>query len=352
MEQNLYRNSDNPVADIQKVSYAGQPENMRRYQPGFERFMEAMPILRSGDPFVGTKTYYAGSVMKQLAAALREEITLFPIAEPNTFQRTIIGLEPPSVVLPEDMTEADAIVAQWSGNPPGKLKEGAEIIVAHWGAGFSSPVHGHAPGYHYEDILTGKIVAHSYRQVDVASNVVRPAGSQIVGPGTFVTAFEEPVPGNPFERPLMIHNFIAVEPTQSLHFLPEHSRDGKDNGFTVEYFEDVHHLDIKDLEPSNTTDAYYAPVGTVFLVRSINVPEYGDHFIVIVGPPVQKPHGMRPQDHVYPAPHAARLLDQWDWQKNMGLSLLKLRPQAQKNFLSFHDIVQGSNGKLTFPTVH
>lgn len=37
------------------------------------------------------------------------------------------------------------------------------------------------------------------------------------------------------------------------------------------------------------------PVGSVVLVRSEAVPFLGDHFFVVTGPLVKKPHGLRPQ---------------------------------------------------------
>lgn len=38
-----------------------------------------------------------------------------------------------------------------------------------------------------------------------------------------------------------------------------------------------------------------AVAGDVFLVRSNNVPYLGDHFFMVTGPLVEKPHGLRPQ---------------------------------------------------------
>ena len=82
------------------------------------------------------------------------------------------------------------------------------------------------------------------------------------------------------------------------------------------------------------------------LVRSGTVPQYGDHYIVITGAPVLKPHGLRPQDVAIQAPDV-KLLDEYR-PLQMGLILLKFEEPAASDFLEFHGI-EVKNGRVTLP---
>lgn len=341
-----YKASSTPELTISHASYPGQPENMRRFVPGYDHYLEAMPLITPGESLFAEKVAYAGAILTNLGHKLSAEMTAVS-QRPKTFSRDILAIEGIS----ENSTKA-------------------EIIVAHWGQGFVSPVHGHVAGFHYENLIRGKFRAHTYRQVDPASKTVRLVKTEIVKrSGPFVSTYEEQPEGNTFERPLMIHNFEALEESHSLHFIPEHSLDGMGNGFTPEYFEDVHSLQIAHMTEITALQGMYMPIGSVILVRSINVPDYGDHFIVITGKPVVKEHGLRPQDHVIQAPNAARILNPyttpsayagnptyesvWSQIQTPGLIgrdlvLLLLNEAQTKNFYQFHDITLEGD-KVTFP---
>lgn len=322
------KSSSDPIAAIERVSYPGQAPYLRQHRSGYEWYMGVLPELRPGDNILQRKIAFTKSVMEDLAEALKvtDWIDGKKMA-PNTFERTILAIEEPVQLLEGP-------------------KEGAEIIVAQWGAGFASHVHGHAAGYLHEAILKGKVRVNTYRMVDPASNVVRPVKTEIVEAGTFAAIYTPPNPANKFPRQALIHNFLALETTSTLHFLPEHTRDARDNAFQAEYFEDVYHIGPSDVVPISGKEAMYLTKGSVALVRSANVPDYGDHYIVITGHPVMKPHGLRPQDVAIQAPHAD-VLDLYGETFN-GLTILKLDYNTTKRFHEFHGITM-HNGEVVFP---
>lgn len=315
--------SKNPLDDILTVAYAGQSPDKRMYKEGYENFFEMMPVLTDNDQNLGLKITTSKLAMQALAKGLETDPwinTLQPL--PKHFNRTILAMEPPTV------------------KQDGTLKEGSEIVLARWGDGFSSPVHGHADGLLYEQLITGKMIVNTYRIIDYEKRIVVPIDMRLYEGFTNIAAsytFNQK-----HERSALVHNFRSVGYSASLHYVPEHTRDGRDNQFTVEYFEDNypffghHYSSFTQLTAQQGIEKL--KVGDVALVRSANVPEYGDHYIVITGKPVLKPHGLRPQDIVIPAPGAAHILDSYE--SIMGLTLLKINDPGA--FLEFHGIkVQG-----------
>lgn len=299
-----------------------QPATMREYRAGYEGYFNSLPSLHHDDPLLPLKVEIAGTVMRTLAAHLKKEDWPFELPEPGQFKRKILAIADPEYC---------------------PLREGSEILVAQWGKGFSSPVHGHASGLLHEDILSGKILVNNYRWV--RDNVVRIVSSQMAGPGTLISSYAPPDEKGP--RMGLIHNFIAVEPSASLHYVAEHTRDGRDNRFEVESFpirfEHLHQIE------SNIEAMRTLRIGDVCLVRSQNVAEFGDHYIVITGGLVLKPWGMRPQDVEIAAPETKPVLDRFQ-PSQMGLILLKLTPKATEAFHEFHGI-KCEGGQVTFPRV-
>ena len=131
--------SINPVADLVKVTYPGQDPARRQYREGYEHYMNIMPVLEDNDPDLPHKIDYARNIVQSLASSLKQHIWI-NANKPKEFDRTIIAIEPRTIE-----------------------KEGAELVVARWGKGFSSPVHGHATGYMHEEILYGKMLVNTYR---------------------------------------------------------------------------------------------------------------------------------------------------------------------------------------------
>lgn len=317
--------SKTPEADIAKLSYPGQSEKLKQYLPGYERFFNEMPVIEDADGPIQTATVIMSAMAIELSQNERVHV---PVA-PNDFERLIVGIESPEMGC--------------TGAPGGSyvVKEGKQVIVAKWGVGFTSPIHGHAPGYLNETIIYGKIKVNLFRMVD--DETVRIIKTVIAKEGTFMSAFAHQNPGTK-KREAFIHSLEAVEESASLHYLPEYNRDGRGNTFNVQWFED-NYTDM-GLTQITSQEALSSKIGDVLLVRSVNVPHYGDHFIVITGGLIQKPRGLRPQDTVVAAPNAAKILDQYS--SPDGVVLLKLDDTAKCAFLQFHAIkLDGDN--VIFP---
>lgn len=331
-----YVASKHPISDLERVAYPGQPMVNRMYKTGYEEFFNMLPIIEPNDPLLDQKKEESKSVMQHLG----EELKAAPWVHANVppageygFNRTILGMEAPQTVM----------VGQ-PGAAGVALKEGAEILLARWND-FTSPVHGHADGYMHEEIISGRMRVNTYRLVQPTQNKVRLVMTEIVGPGTFVSGYAAPSPDKYFKRQNLIHNFTSVGFATSLHYVPEHTRDGRDNGFEVEYFDDISPITKDDVKRINSFQGMYLQKGDVVLVRSSNVPEYGDHYIVVTGPPVMKDHGFRIQDVALTAPHNT-LLDQYEMET--GLILLQLKKDCADKFLSFHGITMEA-GEVKFP---
>lgn len=319
IRKDLLRASEQPHQLLESLAPKGQNPRYRQYRAGYEDLFNMLPILQADDPNLEPKVHFTSRIVKEVAEEIKDHGWLRD-EPPGQFARTIVGIEE-------------------------KRGEGTELVVAHWGEGFSSPIHGHSTGYMHEEVLSGRLRVNTYRMIHPESNTVRLVETRIVGPGTFASKYEAP-DNYHFPRPILVHNFTALEATHTLHYLPEHTRDGRDNMFIPEYFEDAYNLDAGDVRSITPTEGFDLPPGEVVLVRSINVPEYGDHFIVVTGPKILKPHGIRPQETSIYAPHAAGLLDQY--QPIRGLVLLKLRPRARQAFLDFHGITM-ENNKVLIP---
>lgn len=306
-------------ADIETISYEGQDPNRRMYREGYERYFNEMPIITNDELLPWHKTVMSRGVMQSLANKLKPASWLYVNTPgPNEFFRTIVGMESPTM-------QGD------------ERKEGTEIVVAQWGDGFSSPVHGHATGYMHEEVIFGKIRVNTFRMTSPTSNIVRPISSEIVKEGTFVSKYVPHNSENHFRRQTLIHNFTSIGYSATLHFLPEHTRDGRDNGFVVEHFKDSRLMDDENLTQLSAQEGInQLRTGDVALVRSSNVSEYGDHFIVITGSPVIKEHGLRPLDVAIATPCLSGVLNKY--QPIQGLTLLKLNDTLRDAFLAFHNI--------------
>ena len=245
--------SKNAVKDIRKVSYEGQKPQMRRYHTGLESFFEQIPRKIKSAKRVEMARRWLDALAKVLILTKNNLLTLH--VSPKSFKRTILALEKPKKL------------------ESGEYKAGSEIIVAHWGAGFTSPVHGHKPGYLYERLLTGKVILNNFRLME--DGMVRPTVSVLHGPGMVTDEF---IPDKTEERQFFIHNYEVIEQSTSLHILSEFNRDGRDNTFKVEYFEDLFTIKPTPIKRSSIANL---PIGSVVAVRSSNAPDYGDHYIVM-----------------------------------------------------------------------
>lgn len=325
----LMQASKHAEADLNRIAYPGQPAHMKMYMPGFERFFNEMPVLNPKDEFLPEKVTLTKSLMQRLAAKVGgNPYTLNPQPGRGEFNRSILAIERPNV----------------AGD--GELHEGTEIIMARWGDGFTSPVHGHAVGYMHEELIRGKLLVNMYRLVDVDNGIVRPFSTTIYeGPQTMFSQYANPDPTHKYKHQVVVHSFTSIGNSETLHYLPEHTRDGRDNGFRVEHFDDVYTLTEADVRPLTPQQGLSLQPGDVALVRSKNVPEYGVHYIVITGRPVLKLHGLRPQDVAIAAPNNQLIKN---WNEDEPLTLLKLDQLSKAAFLEFHGIKM-VGGQVVFP---
>lgn len=80
------------------------------------------------------------------------------------------------------------------------------------------------------------------------------------------------------------------------------------------------------------------PVGSVVLVRSEAVPFLGDHFFVVTGPLVKKPHGLRPQGiSIAATPNDSVVLDQYK-PSNGAIILRLVNPSDVTVFFATHSL--------------
>lgn len=331
--------STTPEQDILKVAYEGQPETSRQYQSGWETLFNELPLIDNDN--VEIMLPITQTIMKRLSYSLQQNINGFNsfakiahLPGDKKFERTIIGMEQPTPYLE---------------NNERKYKEGAELVIAKWGKRFASPVHGHSTGYMHEEVLKGKIKVNTYRIVDMENKIVVPYKTEIIGPGVFVSGYAPHDNTHTHKRQTLIHNFEAVEPSITLHYLPEHTRDGRDNAFKVQYFTSDVSLKEDEVTRITSREGMFLKPGDVLLVRSSNVPEYGDHFVVVTGPPIMKEHGMRVQDISIEASHKdTEFLN--NYEPETGLILLKLNNRAKEHFLAFHHI-DVINNKVLFPII-
>lgn len=330
--------SSTPVQDIESIAYTGQPNHMKMYKTGYEEYMNSLPILNIEDNFFQDKVEMSTNVMKQLASNLREASWIndnYP--ENHGFDRTLLAIESPSPYITQDYLEPD--------NRKAMLKDNAELILARWGDGFKSPIHGHAPGFTHEEVIKGTIRSTIYRMIDPTSLTVRPIRTDLIKDGVINSRYNNERPSVFFRNSHNIHSFTAIGDTATVHYLVEHSKDGMGTPYKIEYFDDVYKLKKEEVQQIDAYQGMYLQKGDVVLVRSTNVPEYGDHYIVVTGKPVIKEHGLRPEELAIEAPNNT-LLDQYEMKT--GLILLKLKSVARAKFLQFHSIKIEGN-EIIFP---
>lgn len=340
-QNSFLKASQNAEHALSIVAYKGQDPSLRMYKKGYEQFMNAMPALDENDAFLPEKVSLTKKIMKKLGnllagcAWVKDELT----PGVGGFNRTILAMEEPQV--------HEAFMPIEPNDDYSVVKEGTEIVMARWGDGHASPVHGHAAGYLHEEIIHGRMLINIYRMLSPTSETVRLVKSEIVENGTFASQYTKPNPQHKFKRQTLIHNFKSIGNSATLHYLPEHTRDGRDNKFEVQYFEDWFGLNNNDITRITSQEAMYSQKGDVILVRSENVPEYGDHYIVITGAPVVKEHGLRPRDTAIIAPNTKEFLDTFELKT--GLVLLKFNKNAKEAFLEFHNIKIDEVGDVVFP---
>lgn len=313
--------------------------NVPAFRKGYEYTLNAMPDFTHPDtaPTPGMVDY-AAALMRGLATDLGwggwvHDITR--TAQANTVSRTILGID----------------------------HNGPEIVVGTWGRGFEAVAHGHAAGFLNDILLTGKLLSSTYRLVAPDSNVVRTVETKILTPmdtmlkpqyhtrrnvycSDSLMSSEARTHLNNLDRSHGIHSFNPLENSSSLHFVPEHPRDGVDNTFQVEHFEIVWHLNSGDFDRLLTDDEIRElKVGDVVLTRNMYGSDLGDHYTVITGPPILATWGVRKLTGVtIQAPKASFL----NFFQDLEKVNLQLNPEMARRFRQFHGITI-ANGKVQLP---
>ncbi|MCO6429501.1 MAG: hypothetical protein J5J00_01480 [Deltaproteobacteria bacterium] len=328
-----------PRATLEKLAMPHQPPIKRMFRDGFMDLMEKMPRIDASQADQTLQVELTRKVLEEMRERVLSKFDELNIPNiPNgEFGRIILAVEEPKQL------------------PNGELVPGTEIVLALWGKGFSSPVHGHAPGYIHEDLIKGAFDVHLYK----------PSGEQGSREAVYQRTIAQRTPGIFYSeyiqdigqemRSALVHNFMAVEQTVSMHYLPEHVRDSSKNGFKVVNTPDsgkppsyIHTLpyrpgfnigddDVRRVSGEEVLKTHQ--VGDVYLARSQNVAYLGDHYVVITGGLIQKPHGVRPQDVVLQVPRGvATPLDAFENILKDPVVLMKLSDKARHSFYEHHEI--------------
>jgi hypothetical protein len=308
-----------PIEDLETIAYPNQPINKRMYHTGYEKYMELMPQLKADDELLTLKVDLTHSVMAALAEDLKQSYWIKDVHPAlQDMNRVVLAMEKPTI--------ADL------GYPVGTTveKTGTELVVGLWGNGFYTPIHGHSAGYLHEQLLFGKLRVNTYRLMP--NGKVRFIQTEIATEGysKWQYSIED-------YRTNLIHNFTVLEPAASLHYFSEHTRDGRNNTFDLDLFHGPTNEQVERLTPYEVN---YLNIGDVVLVRSANVPDYGDHYVVVTGKPVLKPHGLRPQTVAITAPNMDTFLTNYEGQDYVAL---KLADSVREEFLRFHGIKIANN---------
>lgn len=314
MQHKFLTTAEDPLAAIEAAAYKGQPEKNKKYRPGFETYLDHMPGLCPCGTVNDLKVTYSIGVMDQLAARIMGEDWVTNQLADNEFERTILAIAP-----------------QYERK--GKLHSGQEIIVAEWGKGYTSPIHGHNGGLLYERILNGTMVITTYRIVDKENRIVRIQESKLYNADNPVILEKYFIPLQVEDQSIHVHSLRAATPAKSLHFIAEHSADGMGNAFTLEEFVAYGMDDFMPVKMSQVKK------GDVLLIRSNTSPEFADHFAYVTGDKLE--HNVLEAGH-----HATTVLDYY----NVGEEKLYLRmnEEVRDTFVEFHALPEVISKKKSF----
>src|ERR1700744_3274333 len=86
------------LEDIDRVAYAGQSVDLRRYHTGYEDTLNCMPILDPADRLIDGKIGLAKYMMTDLATQLHADpFTKEDLPGKEGFTRTILAIQAPEV---------------------------------------------------------------------------------------------------------------------------------------------------------------------------------------------------------------------------------------------------------------
>jgi hypothetical protein len=288
----------------------------RIYVPGYESFFERLPIIEgAADPQLVEKLKIRQQVVHELAVKLRadKEFVNAHLVK-RGYKQFILALEQP--------------LLQANNN----YKEGAKLQMISWAPTSMSAIHSHSPTYFTEDVIVGKFRVIEYQMYDEFVNgLVRATNVKVADINNPAPLHD--VEQNSQEQLKLVHEVLPLTQALTLHFAEKRNNGHLD--FFPQFFEEERNLWKNDVIKISTKEAMYLQPGDVTIVRSKNVSELGDHYIVVTGPPILKAHGIRPQNISIPM-NSPGLLDYFD--DNDKIVMLKLRPEKAMEFLEYHKL--------------
>lgn len=187
------------------------------YAAGFEDLFATLPKL---DPRIEDPEALAMTVqgMDRIAERVRQRLAGGELEMPRVgdgqFGRTFLGMESTTRVV------------------DGFLTGGTNVVLGHWGKGFATPIHGHAPGYISEDLILGALTISEYEITgDPSDRLVVLKRATRPSPGRYVSLFDVDRGQEVFSS--LIHAIEASEFSITLHYLPDSPRNARGSRFTA-----------------------------------------------------------------------------------------------------------------------
>lgn len=302
-----------------------------RYESGYEHYFNSLPVLNTVEDITSENIFTIQTVLSYLSTKLKDSDWLlggiFP--KQNEFDEIIIAIE---------NNKTSTVDRQ--GNK--------ELVITRHGDQFTSPIYGYKnKGYYHEELLSGAMKVNTYQLIDFDKKIIRPLCTEIVkGSKTFISDYLVPAENVNYMASCIIQNFKSIGESTCLHFLPEVV---EDYSYTLEQFGKVYPLKQKEVSRYFGKELLTLDIGDVVLVRSADLAEYDDHFIVITEKSKMIPsyNSIRPEGRaILASQQDSNLLDNYVLRK--GITILKLNNENANIFLSFHNI-EVKEDKVIFP---
>jgi len=175
------------------------------YKSGFEFYMNYIPIIHGkDDPKKAEKLEYIADIISDLAERLMQESWIlenWPSPE-KMLNRVVLGID--------EVT-------------------GGELIMVRWNA-IETPIHGHQYGQMIDYLVKGMAEEIEYQIIDEKLRTVEQIGSAEFK-SMQVLSNDFHAADTVVSRGALIHKFIPLKKCITLHYIPEHPRDGRGNLF-------------------------------------------------------------------------------------------------------------------------
>jgi len=311
--------SDTAIIDLHELAIQNDNPKISHYRQGYEKFFNNTPLINSPAQQLDDLdrvNYVMGGLSWQLA---QERWVGHNTPIKNQFLRTVLAMEKPAC---NSMT----------------LRSGYELQVINWKDGAITPIHGHPYGYMNVRLVFGKVKQATYRLVDATKRLVRPIALELLCNTNDILSdgysdYKGVTDG------AFIHELTFLEPSATLHLVPEHPSDAANNIFIKEEFGFKHvNFQLEDFVAISLNATLKLMPGDVILVRSNTTKDLGDHFYVITDAPRQKKAGLRPVGTAIQASEDfSKLLDTVEPQGD-NIRIMRLMPRVRDWFLEWHGI--------------